>query len=343
MNNILSFYYRIIGFGVLLVFWIIPTAIAEPPKLDLPIDCTLKEDCWLVNLVDNDLGIGQRDYLCEKHTYNTHKGTDFAIRDLVAMEKGVSVIATAPGIVKALRDGIPDQFPDENMRRRRNIYCGNGVVIRHPLGWETQYCHLRKGSISVELGARVTRGQKLGLVGQSGMAEFPHVHLSVRHLGEAVDPFTGVRLNSSKNNKCGEVSASLWTKRVKRRVSHSMTSFFNAGFASKVPKQPDINKGVYKLKSLSQRSDALIFWVQAWWVRAGDTIRLRIISPSGRELLNNTSKITKLQSRHMRYAGKRRRKALWEPGKYTGIGELVRTSGGKTLRFSVQRKINIRN
>ena len=199
MNNIFSSYYGVLRSGILLIFLIIPTAVAEQPKFDMPIDCTLKEDCWLVNLFDNDLGPGRRDYLCGKNTYNTHKGTDFAIRDLPAMERGGSVIATAPGIVKAVRDGMADQFPDEDMRRSKNIYCGNGVVIRHNLGWETQYCHLRKGSVSVKLGSKVTRGQKLGLVGQSGMAEFPHVHLSVRHLGEAVDPFSGARLGSSKN------------------------------------------------------------------------------------------------------------------------------------------------
>ena len=38
-------------------------------------------------------------------------------------------------------------------------------------------------------GDPVTAGQRLGGVGYSGMAAFPHVHLSVRRNGVAVDPF----------------------------------------------------------------------------------------------------------------------------------------------------------
>ena len=332
-------YSIVIGCTLWLGLWITPAATTEPLKLSLPIDCTLRENCWLVNLVDNELGPGRRDYLCGKNTYDTHKGIDFAIRDLHAMKKGVGVLAVAPGIVKAVRDGMADKFPDETLRRNRNIHCGNGLIIRHSRGWETQYCHLRKGSVVVKPGTKVSRGQNLGLVGQSGMAEFPHVHLSVRHSGKIIDPFSGAPLNALENTDCDALSKSLWTKKATRALTVSMTSFFNAGFASVEPKQQHINKGVYRLKTLPRSSAVLIFWVQAWWVREGDIMKLKIIGPGGRELLNSTSKIKKLQIRHMRYAGKRRRKTLWNTGEYTGIGELIRRSEGRTFSFSVQRKI----
>ena len=337
--TIFSRYSTVVGYTLWLGIWVIPAASAEPPKLSLPIDCTLRENCWLVNLVDNDLGPGRRDYLCGKNTYDTHKGTDFAIQDLHAMEKGVRVLAVAPGIVKVVRDGMADKFPDEALRRSRNIHCGNGLVIRHTHGWETQYCHLRKGSVVVKSGTTVKRGQKLGLVGHSGMAEFPHVHLSVRYLGKVVDPFAGAHLSALENAVCGTLSKSLWTKKAKHALATSMTSFFNAGFASEEPKPKDINKGIYRLRTLPRHSAALIFWVQAWWVRKGDIMKLKLIGPRGRELFNNTTEIKKLHSQHMRYAGKRRRQPLWDAGEYIGIGELIRTSEGKTLRFSVQRKI----
>ena len=67
--------------------------------------------------------------------------------------------------------------------------CGNGVVLAHPGGWETQYCHMAKGSVRVKTGETVTAGTVLGLVGMSGDAEFPHLHLAVRHNGEKIDPF----------------------------------------------------------------------------------------------------------------------------------------------------------
>ena len=325
-----------------LVLWMTPAA-TEPPKLSLPIDCTLRENCWLVNLVDIDLGPGRRDYLCGKNTYDNHKGIDIGIRDLQAMENGVGVLAVAPGIVTAVRDGMADKFPDQTLRRNKNIYCGNGLIVRHSHGWETQYCHLRKGSITVKPGIKVNRGQKIGLVGQSGMAEFPHIHLSVRHSGNIIDPFSSAQVNASANPNCNASSKALWTKKAARALSVSMTSFFNAGFASIKPTQQQIGKGIYRSKTLPRNSPLLIFWVQAWWVRKGDIINLKIIGPSGRELINNTSKIKKLQSRHMRYAGKRRRKTLWKTGEYTGIGDLIRKSEGKKFRFSVQRKIVIQD
>jgi murein DD-endopeptidase MepM/ murein hydrolase activator NlpD len=40
--------------------------------------------------------------------------------------------------------------------------CGNGVVISHDDGWETQYCHMKKGSISVQDAQCVAMGQILG-------------------------------------------------------------------------------------------------------------------------------------------------------------------------------------
>ena len=58
---------------------------AKPPALGLPIRCRPGEDCWLVNLVDVDPGPGRRDYACGKMTYDGHKGTDIAIRDLAVM------------------------------------------------------------------------------------------------------------------------------------------------------------------------------------------------------------------------------------------------------------------
>ena len=67
--------------------------------------------------------------------------------------------------------------------------CGNGVVIDHDDGWQTQYCHLRRGSVGVTRGQAVARGDRLGVVGMSGRTQFPHLHLSVRRDGAVIDPF----------------------------------------------------------------------------------------------------------------------------------------------------------
>jgi murein DD-endopeptidase MepM/ murein hydrolase activator NlpD len=69
--------------------------------------------------------------------------------------------------------------------------AGNAVVIRHRDGWETQYTHLKRGSVRVAPDDRVTRGQALGAVGLSGCTVFLHAEFSVLRTGRALDPFTG--------------------------------------------------------------------------------------------------------------------------------------------------------
>ena len=143
---------------------------AKPPTLGLPIRCSLGKDCWLVNFVDTDPGPGRRDYACGIRTYNGHKGTDIAIRDLGVMAEGIDVLASAPGIVKALRDGMEDiDFTQPGSPSIKGKDCGNGLVLAHEGGWTTQYCHLRRGSVRVRRGQEVIAGQILGLVGLSGV------------------------------------------------------------------------------------------------------------------------------------------------------------------------------
>jgi murein DD-endopeptidase MepM/ murein hydrolase activator NlpD len=63
---------------------------------------------------------------------------------------------------------------------------GNCVVLDHGQGLQTLYMHLSE--IKVEEGARVTKGEELGLVGGTGRATGPHLHLGVRWRGEYLDP-----------------------------------------------------------------------------------------------------------------------------------------------------------
>ncbi len=181
-------------------------------ELGLPLACMPGTDCWLVRLVDHDPGPGFADHRCGTLGSDGHDGTDFAIADPQRMAAGVPVLAAAAGVVQGVRDGMPDQPPQGRLVHDfadRN--CGNGVLLRHVDGWETQYCHLRQGSVRVAAGDRVEAGQPLGLVGMSGEANFPHVHLSVRREGVGIDPFTGApaptaaasRARRSGPHRCG--------------------------------------------------------------------------------------------------------------------------------------------
>ncbi|MEK7556853.1 MAG: peptidoglycan DD-metalloendopeptidase family protein, partial [Patescibacteria group bacterium] len=55
-----------------------------------------------------------------------------------------------------------------------NAGYGNYVVISHPNGTQTLYAHLSATTASV--GDEVARGQKIGLLGNSGKSTGPHVH-----------------------------------------------------------------------------------------------------------------------------------------------------------------------
>lgn len=67
---------------------------------------------------------------------------------------------------------------------------GNMVVVDHGEGIYSMYLHLSK--IAVKVGAAVKKGQLIGLVGDTGYATGPHLHLSVKIDGISVDPLSFV-------------------------------------------------------------------------------------------------------------------------------------------------------
>lgn len=66
------------------------------------------------------------------------------------LRAGVPVYPAAPGTVRSVRDGEPDTgYSEETRASIDGKECGNGVVVSHGDGWETQYCHLKNGSVAV--------------------------------------------------------------------------------------------------------------------------------------------------------------------------------------------------
>lgn len=63
---------------------------------------------------------------------------------------------------------------------------GRWIEIDHGSGYRTRYAHL--ASQSVSFGQRVSRGQRIGTVGNTGGSSGPHLHYEVRRSGVAIRP-----------------------------------------------------------------------------------------------------------------------------------------------------------
>jgi Peptidase family M23 len=299
---------------------------AEPFRLGLPVECAFGSVCSVQNYVDLDPGSGRLDPGCGRLSYDGHDGTDFRVRDLVAMNEGVPVVAAAEGIVKATRDGMADVSVQETgleaVARRE---AGNGVLIDHGGGWETQYSHLRSGSVSVEPGDRVDAGTPLGLVGLSGQTEFPHLHFTVRKDGVAIDPYTG----AAGAWTCGSRQTSIWTEDAAQILTYEPTGLLIAGFSSMPPDAEANRRGNQRLGRTVRDPDALVLWADMFGVQAGDLQSFSIRGPDGSLIAEDESVLDHSNVSWFAYGGRRRPSGGWVPGMHVGTFALSR--GGETI------------
>lgn len=291
-------------------FFVAP-ARADPPELSFPLDCTLGQDCVIQQYMDRDPGPGARDYTCGPLTYDGHTGTDIRLPDFAAMAAGVQVLAAAPGIVTALRNTAPDTG---RAGMAEGQECGNGVVIDHGEGWQTQYCHMMQGSIAVTQGQVVAAGTPLGRVGYSGNTEFPHLHLSVRADGTPVDPF-------ARGPACGDPGeGALW----QGDLAYSPGGILTAGFAPDMPTFDTIQAGRAGFATLPADAPALVIWGYLYGTRAGDSVQLSIRQPDGSLMHEVTVPLERRQAQLFRGTGLRARPGGWPPGLYQGEVRLIR-------------------
>ncbi|WP_213545986.1 M23 family metallopeptidase [Vannielia litorea] len=303
-------------------------AFADPPLLGLPVDCALGRDCYIQQYFDRDPDDGEvLDHGCGALANDGHGGTDFAVPALSSTAAGVTVIAAAPGTVLGTRDGMPDiSVRDAGAPDLEGRDCGNGVVIDHGDGWATQYCHLRQGSVVVEPGQRVAMGTPLGQVGMSGRASFPHVHLTVRHGPEKVDPFNP---DPGAAPACvAEVGgqAVAQTPRVTPGGRDGLWldappyvpgGLIAVGFADRVPAISDIRTGLRSAAVTAPKAPAMVVWGYAFAAQAGDEIEIVFEGPEG-EIGRHVDVLEKSQPFVLRAYGKRTPAAGWAWGTYRG-------------------------
>jgi len=285
-----------------------------PPQLAFPIDCKLNEDCFIINYVDtNSAQDVHEDFTCGHKTTPQHKGTDIALSNRVNMKAGVNILAALDGKVLRLRDGQDDAPKTEEQYqaiRDTNKDCGNGVILDHGNGLQTYYCHLKQGSIQVEQNQEVKQGEPIGQIGQSGYAEFPHLHFTVIWEGGHIDPFTG----HLKDAGCGRFKNNLW----KENLTYDAYSIFDGGFRNSVPNFETIQIGEENPKTLPQNSKAIVYWAGFYHAHEGDEISLALYDPNGEIIAQKNETLqTSRKEPSYRYIGKKLRKPL-TPGNYKG-------------------------
>jgi len=104
-----------------------------------------------------------------QHKWKQHEGVD------LAAPIGTRVFAAGDGVVKFVG--------------KQNGY-GNLVEIDHSGNYQTRYAHLSGFGQGMKPGTRVTQGQVIGFVGQTGWATGPHLHYELRFKGVPLNPFS---------------------------------------------------------------------------------------------------------------------------------------------------------
>ncbi|PFA68049.1 peptidase M23 [Bacillus sp. AFS015802] len=96
------------------------------------------------------------------------------------MHKGIDIARPSDRTIKSVDNGrvVSAGWDDGGY--------GNKVVIDHGNGYKTIYAHL--DSISVSAGQTVERGQKLGIMGETGEATGVHLHIEVYKNGSMINP-----------------------------------------------------------------------------------------------------------------------------------------------------------
>ena len=93
---------------------------------------------------------------------------------------GENILAVADGTVVRAIDGLPNQVPGALPQGLNPLQAdGNAVFLRLRDGRIVMYAHMIPGSVTVQAGDRVVRGQILGRLGNSGNSSAPHLHLHV--------------------------------------------------------------------------------------------------------------------------------------------------------------------
>ncbi|MDO9356307.1 MAG: M23 family metallopeptidase, partial [Solirubrobacteraceae bacterium] len=266
------------------------------------------------------------DYTCSSRSYDGHDGTDIRLPSIVAEASPLGVVrAAADGKVLRVRnDAVDVSVRETGIAKVAGVECGNGLVIAHRDGYETQYCHLAKGSVQPRPGDTVKAGQGIGQAGLSGASEFPHLHFTVRRDGATVDPF------SLSSQSCSiepvRLADSLWDPALHEGLTYKAGTILNSGFSDGPVTMAAIDAAT--VANASGDPNALVAWVRAIGLDEGDTQSFVLKGPEGTVLAEKTEPaLARPRAQAMLFIGRKRPSIGWTPGTYSA--NYLVTRGGK--------------
>ncbi|MDN5864421.1 MAG: M23 family metallopeptidase [Gammaproteobacteria bacterium] len=125
---------------------------------------------------------------------------------------GSKVYAVASGTVvemlETLDDQPPGQLPDPTTLTVETV-DGNHVILDIGNGRYAFYAHLQKGSVTVQVGEHVERGQVIGLLGNSGNTSAPHLHFHIMNKPSALGS-SGLPYVLDQFDLVGQVDIEKW-------------------------------------------------------------------------------------------------------------------------------------
>ncbi len=323
---------------IILASWlviILSTGNSYAIDIVMPVACNYGKDCFISNYFDHDAAVDSfKDHSCGLMSQDGYKSTDFILKNMAQMKEGVNVLAGDSGIIKSVRNDVADVNVDlSGTEAVRGYECGNGLLIEHKRGYETQYCHLKKDSINVKRGDKVEKGQIIGQVGLSGLTSFPYLEFTVRMNGKALDPFTGEDPVSGKAEvACDSLDIyPLWDKVTEKLLSYITTAQLSSGFSSKVPNAQGAREGRYTATSIDNNTKLLSFWIDILGAVKGDKLKMSIISTGGEEIYSNTKTFTSDKRHLFQLIGTKLddNKKVWPNGTYIGKAKLFREANGR--------------
>lgn len=125
--------------------------------------------------------------------YPAYTTSGYGMRD-GSMHGGIDIVGRHPGGYNVL-DYILAKDSGEVVAVRKDCKgfesggsYGNYIKLRHKDGVETLYAHMAYGSVTANVGDKVSAGQVIGYMGNTGTSYGGHLHFEVRVDGTRIDP-----------------------------------------------------------------------------------------------------------------------------------------------------------